>query len=180
VVKALTTTEKGSFTGIGMASMERDQRIAPAILELAETRAIARSLRFAGYGVEFCSAEEISHLENVQVEEQDVGDFSERAAGNPAPVADAEKAVYCYAGTSLPGGSSIGAPPQDKGGGDGNGNARLTHKQLNYLISLAEDINLSFKDLNERSMEVYGVAVDHLTRRDASDFISALKSKTAN
>ena len=64
VVRAITTTMKGSFPGIGMASVERDHSIAPAILELAETRAIARSLRFAGYGVEYCSAEEISHLEN--------------------------------------------------------------------------------------------------------------------
>ena len=64
VVRAVTTTSKGSFPGIGMASTERDHTIAPAILELAETRGIARSLRFAGYGVEYCSAEEISHLEN--------------------------------------------------------------------------------------------------------------------
>jgi len=70
VVKSLATTSKGSFSGLGMASLERDQRIAPAILELAETRAIARSLRFAGYGVEYCSAEEVSHLENGGLIEQ--------------------------------------------------------------------------------------------------------------
>jgi hypothetical protein len=64
VVQAVSTTAKGSFPGIDMSSTERDDKIAPAILELAETRAIARSLRFAGYGVEYCSAEEISHLEN--------------------------------------------------------------------------------------------------------------------
>ena len=64
VVKAVTSTIKGSFPGIGMSSVERDHSIAPAILELAETRAIARSLRFAGYGVEYCSAEEVSHLQN--------------------------------------------------------------------------------------------------------------------
>ena len=61
-MSATTTTEKGSFNGLGMASLERDERIAPAILELAESRAIARSLRFAGIGVEYCSAEEVSHL----------------------------------------------------------------------------------------------------------------------
>ena len=60
VVRAVTTTSKGSFPGIGMASAERDHTIAPAILELAETRAIARSLRFSDYGMEYCSAEEIS------------------------------------------------------------------------------------------------------------------------
>ena len=64
VVVAVSKTSKGSFKGIGMASIERDQKIAHAILELAETRAIGRSLRFAGYGVEYCSAEEVSHLEN--------------------------------------------------------------------------------------------------------------------
>ncbi len=57
MVKAVTSTMKGNFPGLGMASVERDSSIAPAILELAETRAIARSLRFAGYGVEYCSAE---------------------------------------------------------------------------------------------------------------------------
>lgn len=62
VVIAHTTTDKGSFSGMGTASIVRDQSMVPAILELAETRAIARSLRFAGYGMEFCSAEEISHL----------------------------------------------------------------------------------------------------------------------
>jgi len=51
VVKCVTTTMKGSFPGIGMASVERDHSIAPAILELAETRAIARSLRSARSGV---------------------------------------------------------------------------------------------------------------------------------
>jgi len=62
VVRSVCTTMKGSFPGFGMASVERDREIAPAILELAETRAIARSLRFAGYGVEYCSFEEVSHF----------------------------------------------------------------------------------------------------------------------
>jgi hypothetical protein len=44
---------KRSFPGIGMASVERDHPIAPAILELAETGAIARSVRFATRGLGF-------------------------------------------------------------------------------------------------------------------------------
>ena len=184
VVKALAATSKGQFTGLGMASVERDQRIAPAILELAETRAIARSLRFAGYGVEYCSAEEISHLENVRVEDQEDGDFSAPAAeNNPLVKVDSQRAVYCSAAAgNLPGDSTIVPSPQHEksGNGGGNGNSRLTHKQLNFLISLAEDINWSFKDLNEESQKVYGVNVDHLSRRDASDFISVLKAKANN
>jgi len=182
VVKASAKTSKGEFVGHGMSSVERDERIAPAILELAETRAIARSLRFAGYGVEFCSAEEISHLENVQVDKEDVENPLE-AVENPPVKDDGQRAIYCHAGTSMPGTSTIVPAPKEKdgnGGGGGNGNSRLTHKQLNFLIRLSEDINLSFKDLNEQSKEVYGVKVDHLTKRDASDFISVLKAKAAN
>ena len=37
VVRAVISSDKGSFSGIGMASVERDAKIAPAILELAET-----------------------------------------------------------------------------------------------------------------------------------------------
>jgi hypothetical protein len=53
VVRSVTSTMKGTFPGIGMASVERDQANAPAILELAETRSIARSLRFATCGLGF-------------------------------------------------------------------------------------------------------------------------------
>ena len=48
MVRATTTTMKGNFPGLGMASAERDHSIAPAILELAETQGIAGSLKFDG------------------------------------------------------------------------------------------------------------------------------------
>ena len=44
VVRAITTM-KGNFPGLGKSSVERDHSIAPAVLELAETRAHARSSR---------------------------------------------------------------------------------------------------------------------------------------
>lgn len=59
VVQAKVAVFGNAFTGIGMASKKRDALIYPAILELAETRAIARALRFAGYGVEYTGAEEM-------------------------------------------------------------------------------------------------------------------------
>jgi hypothetical protein len=92
VVRALATTKKGYFNGLGMASLERDQQIAPAILELAETRAIARSLRFAGYGVEYCSAEEVSHLENGGHIEQDVKPSEESERTNEGESHDSQDA----------------------------------------------------------------------------------------
>jgi hypothetical protein len=77
VVIGTCRTAKGCFKGIGMSSVQRDQRIAPAILELAETRSIARALRFAGFGVEYCSAEEVSHLETATVAQPREGNNSQ-------------------------------------------------------------------------------------------------------
>lgn len=59
VVSVLISTTKGEFSGYGVASAGKDTRLVDSLLELAETRAIARGLRFAGYGVEYTGVEEI-------------------------------------------------------------------------------------------------------------------------
>lgn len=70
VVQATVRTEKGTFTGLGNASAKRDRVLSNAILELAETRAIARALRFAGYGVEYTGFEEVGEGKNPAEDEQ--------------------------------------------------------------------------------------------------------------
>ena len=60
VFKCCAVTGKGQFIGYGTANAQRDARLADSLVELAETRSIARALRFAGYGLEFCGAEEIA------------------------------------------------------------------------------------------------------------------------
>jgi hypothetical protein len=117
VVKAVTSTMKGTFPGLGMASVERDHSIAPAILELAETRAIARSLRFSGYGVEYCSAEEVSHLQN--------------GGGTPPPV-ETSQTKPPQEGTQGGNGEKPGNGSDGGDKGRGNGDARITNKQLSY------------------------------------------------
>lgn len=74
-VKATVTTEKGDFSAYGAASASKDERLLDSLLELAETRAIARALRFAGYGVEFTGLEEIG----------------DQASGSSAPGTNAPK-----------------------------------------------------------------------------------------
>ncbi|MHB1391807.1 MAG: hypothetical protein ACYCYE_01800 [Clostridia bacterium] len=69
VVQASVKTEKGTFTGLGNASAKRDRVLSNAILELAETRAIARALRFAGYGVEYTGFEEVGEGKNKSTDE---------------------------------------------------------------------------------------------------------------
>lgn len=58
-VKATIKTSKGEYSAYGVASAQKDERLIDSLLELAETRAIARSLRFAGYGVEYTGLEEV-------------------------------------------------------------------------------------------------------------------------
>lgn len=70
IIHASVRTEKGTFTGLGNASVKRDRVLSNAILELAETRAIARALRFAGYGVEYTGFEEVGEGKNAALEEQ--------------------------------------------------------------------------------------------------------------
>jgi hypothetical protein len=62
VFRCSAETKKGRFVGYGTANSQRDARLAESLIELAETRSIARALRFAGYGMEFCSAEEVDHV----------------------------------------------------------------------------------------------------------------------
>jgi len=166
VVRAVTTTMKGSFPGIGMASVERDQTIAPAILELAETRAIARSLRFSGYGVEYCSAEEISHLENGNSKPPATTSGKEDPPKEP-PKAPAE---------GKPGNGGNGGNGGDKGGC--NGDARISNKQLSYIVTLGKGLKLNSKDLDAEAVKVFGVKMAYLTIKDASAFIDTLKERS--
>lgn len=160
VVRAVVTTGKGSFSGIGMASIERDERIAPAILELAETRAIARALRFSGFGVEYCSAEEVSHL-NGNVQDVLPGSSETPQEPESAGVVNDDKA------------------PDTKAPNKGNGDSRVTNKQLNYIINLGRNFEMDSKALDKESLNVFGVKLAYLTKRDASSFIENLKEKAA-
>lgn len=64
VVRARVVTEGGEFSGTGVASAGRDPKLQDALLELAETRSVARALRFAGIGVECCGLEEVAGREH--------------------------------------------------------------------------------------------------------------------
>ena len=162
VVSAVSKTKKGSFKGIGMASVERDMKIAPAILELAETRAIARSLRFAGFGVEYCSAEEISHLNNVH----DKG-TSVSAGNEPSNKGKMNSHPKAEGGQS----NNSGKPHQ------GNGNSRITQRQYGLILKLIQKKGISERDLNKLCVETYGTVSDCLSRPDASSLIQNLMTR---
>lgn len=72
-VKATARTKRGTFEAHGYADDMRDKRarkdLTDALLELAETRAVARALRLSGWGLEFTGAEEVSHVVGQAVED---------------------------------------------------------------------------------------------------------------
>jgi hypothetical protein len=86
VIQATVTTDKGKFSGLGNATVIRDAKLKMAILELAETRAIARCLRFAGYGVEFTGAEEMPGTHTNEEEEQEREMLNEKISPESAKV----------------------------------------------------------------------------------------------
>jgi hypothetical protein len=150
VVSATSITSKGSFQGFGTASIERDKEIAPAILELAETRAIARSLRFAGYGVEYCSAEEVSHLMH---------------RNGIKPISGHQN--YQSESHQTTSGTGQGENTTN-GSGNGNGNGRLSAKQYKYILHLSDKLGKSKADLDKHCVDAYGSVVQHLSGVDAS------------
>ena len=176
VVSAKCSTVKGDFSGIGLASVERDKRLALSILELAESRAIARSLRFAGYGCEYCSAEEISHLENGNGKNGNGDDFApghsrkngEHETG-PVQFGQALK-EHPLANKGKAKGANTNHQPQDSPGTGG----RLSGKQHKYILKLGEEAGLNKSQLNEQCLSVYGVALDYLQKADASSLINQL------
>jgi hypothetical protein len=70
IFKCSAVTTKGQFVGYGTANAQRDARLADSLVELAETRSVARALRFAGFGLEFTGAEEVSHVAAVEPERE--------------------------------------------------------------------------------------------------------------
>jgi len=159
VVKATVTTEKGSFCGFGTASAQRDQRLADSLLELAETRSIARSLRFSGYGVEFTGAEEVSHAmtdsepAGAKVENKDQKPVFERQESH-------DKA-------------ESKAPAQPKNGNNG----KATGAQIRALYALSKKAQMSEEDLDTMLRPLNASRFEDLTLSDASRLIQYLQTQ---
>ncbi len=71
VIRAAAKTTKGKVQWHRHRfDAERRSKLADSLVELAETRAIARALRFGGVGCESTSAEEVSHMANTEPEQE--------------------------------------------------------------------------------------------------------------
>lgn len=76
--------------------------------------------------------------------------------------------------------SNQAAEPQPNSPNQSNGdNSRISNKQLNYLLDLGKELRLDSKALDQQALELFGVRMAYLTRKDASAFIDSLKQKAA-
>jgi hypothetical protein len=94
--------------------------------------------------------------------------------------------LHLYAGKAVGSDANNSAQPRadmklvDTGSnGNGNGSGRLSQKQHTFLLSLAGERRMSRQDLNQMSLERYGVNLEFLSKADASAFIGEIMAIAA-
>ena len=158
VVKAAVQNQNGKFSGTGTASVQRDARLADSLVELAETRAIARALRFGGIGVEYTGAEEVSHV----------------AAAEPETVPSANREpVKVFPETQGTAAGKEESKPQHCG------NGRATQAQCRALYALTKRASYTDEDIESMLRPLNAAAFQDLTRESASQLITSLQTEVA-
>jgi hypothetical protein len=170
VFKCCAITGKGSFIGYGTANAQRDTRLAESLIELAETRSVARSLRFAGFGLEYTGAEEVSHVAASESEKEQSGGKAPAPVfpednGNGKPDAAAQHCV--------PGNGKEESKPQRCGIG------QATQAQCRALYALTKRANYQEADIGEMLARFEVSRFEDLSRESASQLIGHLQTQIA-
>jgi hypothetical protein len=180
VVQAAAETTKGKFNGIGTASTQRDARLADSLVELAETRAVARALRFAGFGLEYCGAEEVSHVLETEEpaqrgKDQQAEKVFDREPGNNGSGKLAQSCANnetgANQGQAAAGGN--GSKPQRCGIG------QATQAQCRALFALTKRANYTAEDIDGMLSSMGAATFQDLTRESASQLIGSLQAEVA-
>lgn len=164
IFKCCAVTGKGQFVGYGTANSQRDARLAESLIELAETRSVARALRFAGFGLEFTGAEEVSH---VAAAEPNSGEQSENKSHKPVFVQEESQ-----------GKAESKAPAQPKNSGNGNG-GKATGAQCRALYALSKKAQMCDEDLEGVLRPLNAAHFEDLSISDASRLIQYFQTQVA-
>ena len=166
VVRATAETRKGRFSGIGDANPSNvNRRIAPHILRMAESRAVARALRLA------------VNIGEVALEE--LGDDFAIDAGARVSTGHADPQL------NAPGTAGAPRPSQNNGGngaGAANGRSpdvgdRVTARQVSAINSACRRLGVSQTDLSGLLADRYGKqTVSCLTKAEASAVLTHFDS----
>ncbi|MBM2826800.1 MAG: hypothetical protein HW403_864 [Dehalococcoidia bacterium] len=139
----------GEATGWGSESVGDFEEY----IEAAETKALGRALAALGYGTQFCQ------------------DFEYRKEGEPFGEAQ-DKPLIVDAPVTRAGTRTV----RESSRGERSQGNPATEAQVNALYTIARtQLTMDEGALNQRCLEVYGVIPKELTRRQASQFIDALK-----
>ena len=160
--RAVVVTDKGTYTGHGDANPSNVNGAMLKVLpRMAETRSIARALRFAVNA-------EVAALE--ELDEEEAEHSAPRPAPRPAPTPQPPTGI---------------APPSREPTPIQNGTPRQmaadslsTPAQVRAIYSIARDQhNMSEDDIEDRARTLFGAPPAELTRRQASELISSLQGK---
>lgn len=156
VVSAEVETDHGLYSGIGDANPSNVARnMAPHLLRLAETRAKARAMRDA-VNVGVTAFEELGDTTD------DVESEAPPSFGHVLHEGNDLAPVFTGAATRPSVASAV-----------------ATIAQVRAIYSIARDQHgLSEAETDQRSTALYGAAPAELTKKQASDFIGALKPAT--
>jgi hypothetical protein len=168
IFKCCAVTSKGQFVGYGTANSQRDAKLAESLVELAETRSVARALRFAGYGLEFTGAEEVSHVGATEQEKEQTGS----KAPAPAFPEDNGNGKREAKAPSVPT-AETGSKP--KSGGIG----QATQAQVRALFALSRRANYQEADIGEMLARFDVSRFEELSRQAASELITYLQTEVA-
>jgi hypothetical protein len=168
VFKCCAVTGKGQYIGYGTANSQRDAKLADSLVELAETRSIARALRFAGFGLEFTGAEEVSHVAAADSEKEQSGNKP------PAPVFPEGNGNGKVA-AKTPSDATAPTGPKPSSGGNGT----VTQAQCRALYALTKRANYQEADIGEMLARFDVSRFEDLTRESASQLIGNLQTQVA-
>lgn len=174
VFKCRAVTAKGEFVGYGTANAQRDARLSESLIELSETRSIARALRFAGYGLEFTGAEEVSHVNAAETyTEQNPERTSSKAPERVFPQGNGQGKPDPTKHNAAEGNSDQEAKPQ------GCGNGRATQAQCRALYALTKRAQYTDQDIESMLRPLNASTFQELSRESASQLISYLQNEVA-
>jgi hypothetical protein len=170
VFRCCAVTGKGQFVGYGTANTQRDARLAESLIELAETRSIARALRFAGYGMEFCGAEEVAHVMDTESPEDR---NHSRQSQKVVPGANGKGKDDTEAPHNATVRSNDGPRPEH------HRNGLATQAQCRALYALTKKARYTEQDVEQLLNPLDVSCFQDLHRQEASRLISYLKTEVA-
>jgi predicted nucleic acid-binding Zn finger protein len=194
ICKATVISKSGeSFTDIGDANPQNcSSKVAKHLLRLASTRAIARSLRtFTNIG--YTCLEELADLNDVigsGSKSRSKPKAKKQTSKKPKITKSAQsksktsKSVSNAKSTSQPDQNETDTTGNSTGNESGYGRSKtqaagkqpaMSEAQKRAIYNLSRRRGISVEDLEQMSVEAYGVAVENLTSKDASAFIRNLQ-----